>query len=923
LIRSLRRLLRGLGWLTEQRTPSADADLLELYDLSWLATEREHFSTERDWMPGLVLVAKSTYVWLDQLAKRYRRPITRLDQVPDEELDRLPEMGLSGLWLVGLWERSPASRKIKRLLGDPEALASAYSLYDYRVAQDLGGETALENLRQRAAQRGLRLASDMVPNHMGVDSRWVIEHPEWFLALDESPFPSYSFTGVDLCDDPRVGVYIEDHYLDHSDAAVVFKHVDQKSGRQRFIYHGNDGTGMPWNDTAQLNYLVPELREAVIATILRVARQFPIIRFDAAMALAKRHIQRLWFPRPGDEGAIPSRSEHGMSQAEFDASMPVEFWREVVERVGKEAPDTLLLAEAFWTMEGYFARNLGLHRVYNSAFMHLLRDEDNAEYRRMMKSILAFDPRILERFVNFMTSPDEEPAAVQFGRGEKYFGVCTLLVTLPGTPMFGHGQIEGFIEKYGMEYQRARLDEGPDAQLVERHQRQIVPLLRRRRLFATVDRFLLYDFHTPDGEINQDVFAYSNCLDDQSALVVYHNCFADTRGRIKTSVDYAPEPAEGGQLVRKTLGEALDFGDEENGYCIYRDLVSGLEHLCSSRELHEKGLFLELGAYQAYVFLDFRQVTDNESGDYAALAQFLDGRGLPSVERAVQTKLLESLIQPFARLVNPKTYRTLIEAGTSHRSKKASEQALEIVVPLADEFLAAANEYAGGSGDRAAATELIRRYLRAALQLPASRPRLPLSLWLKYRAARKLIRTSLGRRDTVARGTLAFWVFTQALACMLSEAVPDNLDRHWIDEWMLGEVHLRALEQLGADRAAARRNVDLVKLLLAHHGWASTQASEQGKAYTALQSWLEDPQLRDFLGVNRHRGVLWFDKEAMDEWLRWMLVVAAVGASADESLSVPELSERVAACYEIIKQLRAAATASGYKLEQLLEIVRA
>ena len=35
---------------------------------------------------------------------------------------------------------------------------------------------------------------------------------------------------------------------------------------------------MPWNDTAQLNYLNPEVRETVIQTILHVARKFPIIR---------------------------------------------------------------------------------------------------------------------------------------------------------------------------------------------------------------------------------------------------------------------------------------------------------------------------------------------------------------------------------------------------------------------------------------------------------------------------------------------------------------------------------------------------------------------------------------------------------------------------------------------------------------------
>ncbi|MFN8404113.1 MAG: hypothetical protein U0V48_11240 [Anaerolineales bacterium] len=31
---------------------------------------------------------------------------------------------------------------------------------------------------------------------------------------------------------------------------------------------------------------------------------------------------------------------------------------------------------------GYFVRTLGMHCVYNSAFMHMLRDEDNANIAR-------------------------------------------------------------------------------------------------------------------------------------------------------------------------------------------------------------------------------------------------------------------------------------------------------------------------------------------------------------------------------------------------------------------------------------------------------------------------------------------------------------------------------------------------------------
>ena len=581
----------------------------------------ERFSVDRDWMPELVLAAKNTHVWLEQLSKKHKRWIRTLADIPDEELDTLARRGLTGLWLIGLWERSRASERIKKRMGQPDAAASAYSVYDYTVAGDLGGWEALGNLRGRARRRGIRLSADMVPNHMGIDSKWVIEHPERFLSLDHPPYASYSFNSENLSDDPRAGIHLEDHYYDKTDAAVVFLRRDQKTGSTRYIYHGNDGTSYPWNDTAQLDYSRADVREAVIQTILHVARNFPIIRFDAAMTLAKKHIQRLWFPEPGAGGAIPSRAEHGMTRAEFEAAMPNEFWREVVDRVAAEVPDTLLLAEAFWLLEGYFVRTLGMHRVYNSAFMHMLRDEENAKYRQLIKNTLEFDPQILKRYVNFMSNPDEKTAIEQFGSGDKYFGVCTVMATLPGLPMFGHGQVEGLRERYGMEFRTPRLDEKPDDALVRGHEWKIFPLLQRRSLFAGAELFHLFDFYTSSGRVNENVLAYSNHRGSERALVLYHNKYATVRGWVRVSA--AVLDKRSGELVQRSLGEALDL--PRSGFAVFTDYVTHLEYVRDCAELWEKGLYVELAAYEHQAYLDWRIV---HGADWDAVCRALNGAGV-------------------------------------------------------------------------------------------------------------------------------------------------------------------------------------------------------------------------------------------------------------------------------------------------------
>ena len=646
----LKRILAGMDTISEEEKAAwhgfggGDLPDMAAYSFENLMNEYERYSPDSDWMPKVILIAKTVLVWLDQLTKQYGYPITRLDQIPDPELDKLRDEGFTGLWLIGLWERSKASRRIKQICGNPEAAASAYSLYDYNIAQNIGGWDALANLRQRLWQRGIRLASDMVPNHTGMDGDWVINRPDLFIQRRDSPFPHYTFNGENLSQDGRVSLFLEDHYYSKNDCAVVFKRVDNQTGDTRYIYHGNDGTGLPWNDTAQIDFLNPAAREAVMQEILHVAQNFPIIRFDAAMVLAKKSIRRLWYPEPGHGGDIATRSETGLSTQQFNDAIPNEFWREVVDRVAQECPDTLLLAEAFWMMEGYFVRTLGMHRVYNSAFMNMLKKEENQKYRETVKNTITFDPQVLKRYVNFMNNPDEETAIAQFGDGDKYFGVCTLMITMPGLPMFGHGQIEGFTEKYGMEYTKAYKDEKPSQYLVDRHWREIFPLMKKRYLFSGVDNFLFYDLWQ-EGQVNENVFAYSNGSGDERVFVVYNNKYDRAYGWIKQSDPYAVKTGNGDEttLTSRSISEGLNLNGEDDKYCIFREHKSGLWFIRKSKEICEKGLFVMLNGFEYQVYLDVHQVTDEADGRYRILCEHLNGAGCEDIESAWQDIIYKDL----------------------------------------------------------------------------------------------------------------------------------------------------------------------------------------------------------------------------------------------------------------------------------------
>ncbi len=917
--------------------------------------EYEKFSPDTAWMPTTVMIAKSTYVWLAQLSKQFGRHIRVLSDIPEEELATLAHRGINTLWLIGVWERSRASKTIKYLCGNQDAVASAYSLFDYRIADDLGGESAYINLRDRAYRHGIRLASDMVPNHMGIDSPWVVDHPEWFMSRWESPYPAYSFNGPDLSADHRVEIKIDDHYFTQSDAAVVFRRRDKHSGETRYIYHGNDGTSFPWNDTAQLDYLNPAVREHVIQTILHVARLFPVIRFDAAMTLAKRHYHRLWFPGPGASGAIPSRAEYGMSQAEFDRNMPHEFWREVVDRVAAEVPGTLLLAEAFWLMEGYFVRTLGMHRVYNSAFMVMMRDEDNAKYRSVLKNTLEFDPDIMKRYVNFMSNPDERTAIDQFGKGDKCFGVAVMMSTLPGLPMFGHGQIEGFTEKYGMEYQRPRYDETPDRWLIERHDREIAPLLKRRWLFAESYNFLLYDFFTDSGHVDENVFAYSNHVGHERALVIYNNVYGDTQGTVRMSAAYADKGS--GQLRQRSLWEGLGL---QNGDSVvaYRDSLTGLEYLRRAHDIGGHGLRVSLGAYKSHVFLDWQELRATAEKPWDRLCDFLNGRGVPSLEDALVDLELRPVHDALCALLDPATLSLLADAAEVPQpamgvaapkvSAKPPTAFFERASVRFEELVkAAASAHARSTGTKPVAisahpesvTPEFRKLLRTAARITALEPLFP-TPWST--TARHILPSA---NPKVPAAALWSPVLAYCALKVLAEAIDpqksSQIALELFDRLRLRAPLAHAFNGLGFEgdqgwRAAAR--IKVLMLTATQDSAAQSQPATPHRLASALSSepaeaavktsrpssssepqplipatlW-DDPDVRWLTGAHEAEEHTYVIRESSEELLWWLSLPALFALASD---TTPTRTAATAIDARVADEL-AAIEAAGYRLDKL------
>ena len=299
--------------------------------------------------------------------------------------------------------------------------------------------------------------------------------------------------------------------------------------------------------------------------------------------------------------------------------------------------------------------------------------------------------------------------------------------------MFGHGQVEGFTEKYGMEYRRAYYDETPKGWLVDRHAREIFPLFHKRYLFAGVENFLLYDVYTAEGRVDENVFAYSNAVGGERSLVVYHNKFADTRGWIRTSAAFAVKTGNGDEkvLAQKELHDGLRLVNDPDRWIVFRDQITGLEYIRNSRELYEHGFFIQLDAYQCHVFMNFREVQDDETRRYAKLAEYLKGGGVPDMAEAARDVLARPVQVPFKELVNAGFFKWLLE-------NRVTDPAAELEAAIGEQVEMKAQHVVDGIqyllGIEPAATPVpaaTRSDFEAILQLPIVAARFPAERRLK------------------------------------------------------------------------------------------------------------------------------------------------------------------------------------------------
>ena len=340
----------------------------------------------------------NTRVWLTQLSGNLGKPAT-LDDIPDLALDQLAQMGFDFVWFLSVWQTGAASQKISRSLPElrkefqntlpdlreADIEGSGFAITGYTVHPKLGGDPALNRLRERLRQRGLRLMLDFVPNHTGLDHPWVEEYPAYYVAGTEEDFSR----------------------APHNYGWARRRHGDL------VLAYGRDPYFPGWTDTFQLNYGNPATQKAMRDVLLKIAGQCDGVRCDMAMLLLPEVFERTW----------------GIS------AQP--FWPEATARVRAKYPDFCFMAEVYWDLE-WTLQHQGFNYTYDKRLYDRLRDG----HARPVREHFLADTEYQNKSARFLENHDEPRAATVFPR-DVHRAAAVIIFFSPGLRFFHQGQFEG------------------------------------------------------------------------------------------------------------------------------------------------------------------------------------------------------------------------------------------------------------------------------------------------------------------------------------------------------------------------------------------------------------------------------------------------------------------------------------------------
>ncbi|HMD13066.1 MAG TPA: hypothetical protein VKI62_00430, partial [Bacteroidota bacterium] len=414
-----------------------------------------------------------------------------------------------------------------------------------------------------------------------------------------------------------------------------------------------------------------------------------------------------------------------------------------------------------------------------------------------------------------------------------------------------------------------------------------------------------------NGKLNENVFAYSNMAGGERALICYHNKYEETAGWIMHSVGKTTSTTgdeEGKKVIHRTLGEALHIRREDAYFYIFKDHKTNLEFIRSGIELHDRGLFVELKAFHYHIFLDFREVHD-ATGEYRSLAHHLNGNGVANMNSALRNLKLAPLHRAFEQLFTDASLEHLTTLCAEHSTSKQLETSRKALSSGYADFLDRLQHHETKKLSKTIVLKNFENDLHA-LHILNNRPFADIDASFDKKFRKSIM--SINKFSQCQFGSAVVMMVSIMMNSLEDFKVKsaegissENMFvRIGIDDALRVILDLQNCSE--QDRNAI---IQLIRALIMQ----PNPMDDPEQIREIIRQLLEQELVQQFLIVNRHENILYFNKERLDLMLHWWFWLVSI--SIIQSYKIPEAYKILAQTMKVVEKLHHSAEISGFKLE--------
>jgi hypothetical protein len=309
-------------------------------------------------------------------------------------------------------------------------------------------------------------------------------------------------------------------------------------------------------------------------------------------------------------------------------------------------------------------------------------------------------------------------------------------------------------------------------------------------------------------------------------------------------------------------------------------------------------------------------VKEDEWQSYRQLCHFLNRSGVPNIENSMKELLLQPIHNPLKEILNRGYFDYLLSQKIESTKSIIKPEILDESRQKVENLLQGIFKVTGIQQPKDLIASNTTKILEFVLSIPIFDKKFISLKNTEFKSLISVFQENFINNEEVWITTLSY-IFVSSVRELAAPAESQFQSQSWFEEWQFAKV----IRELGAEYQYSDSQqhlmVQTIYTLLGISGWYLNFDIDQFDVW--FKTLLSQPDVQQFLNVNRYQGKLWFNKERFELLVWWLFATAIIDISSNSKISTNTMVEKLLNLNYVRQKLMEKMEKSKFRFDKLHE----